>query len=351
MFRVTGRILGSAVALAFAARLAAQAPAHLKLATLAPENSPWHTALADMGAAWTKATAGRVVLTIFGGSSVASESAAIAKMNPSVDSLQAATLTVSGLGEIDEAFNVFGMPFFFGSDAELEAIQTALTPTLSRRLQARGYHLINWGNAGWVRLFSKMPIRTVDDARRAKLYTTEGDPRTLQWYTQNGFHAVPLKQKDIPAELSRPSGSIDAAPSPPYFALALQFYRDAPYMLDVRLAPLITATVITDRVWERISPEDQTRMLEIAAATGKKIQAQAPTLDANAIREMQDSTKTSNVPFRVITLDDAAAAQFRGEADKLTASQRSTLVPADVFDAAIKERTAFRQGKQSPASP
>jgi hypothetical protein len=53
----------------------------------------------------------------------------------------------------------------------------------------------------------------------------------------------------------------------------------------------------------------------------------------------------------VITLDNAAAAQFRAEADKLTASQRGTLVPADVFDAAIKERAAFRQGKQSSTVP
>jgi TRAP-type transport system periplasmic protein len=343
MDRGTRRIVASALALAFAAPLAAQAPVHLKLATLAPENSPWHTALADMGAAWTKATSGRVVLTIFAGGSVASESSAIAKMNPSVGSLQAATLTVSGLGEIDEAFNVFGMPFFFESDRELEAVQTALTPMLSSRLESRGYRLINWGNAGWVRLFSKMPIRNLDDAKRAMLYTTEGEPRTVHWYTQNGFHAVPLKQADIPTELKRAAGSINAAPSPPYFALALQFYRDAPYMLDVPLAPLTSATVITNRVWESISPEDRNTMLEVAAATGKKIRTQAPGLDADAIRQMQESTKTAQVPFQVITLDDAAAAQLRAEADKLTASQRGTLVPADVFDAAMRERTAFRQ--------
>jgi hypothetical protein len=58
---------------------------------------------------------------------------------------------------------------------------------------------------------------------------------------------------------------------------------------------------------------------------------------------MKDSTKTAKVPFQVITLDAAAAAQFRAEADKMTASQRGTLVPADVFDAAVKERMAFRQ--------
>jgi hypothetical protein len=84
-------------------------------------------------------------------------------------------------------------------------------------------------------------------------------------------------------------------------------------------------------------------MLEVAAATEKNIRSQAPALDANAIRDMKDSTKTAKVPFQVITLDAAAAAQFRAEADKMTASQRGTLVPADVFDAAVKERMAFRQ--------
>jgi TRAP-type C4-dicarboxylate transport system substrate-binding protein len=342
-FRVRPRVLAGVLAAAVAAPLAAQAPVRIKLATLAPENSPWHTALADMGAAWTRVTSGRVVLTIFPGGSIASESSAIAKMNPAIDALQAATLTVSGLGEIDDAFNVLGMPFFFQSDAELEDIQATLTPMLSSRLEGHGYHLINWGNAGWVQLFSKVQIRTLADARQAKLYTTEGEPRTVEWYRQNGFHAVPLKQSEIPAQLKSPSGSINAAPSPPYFALALQFYRDAPYMLDLRVAPLTSATVITDRAWQQISAEDRAKMLAVAAVTQKKIQTEAPALDANAIRDMKESTKTAKVPFQVITLDAAAAAQFRAEADKMTASQRGTLVPADVFDAAVKERMAFRQ--------
>ncbi len=342
--RALRRIVPVALVLALATPLIAQAPLHIKLATLAPEHSPWYDALADMGAAWTRATSGRVVLTIFAGSSVDSESAAIARMNPTVDRLQAATLTISGLGEIDEAFNVFGMPFFFESDAELEAVQAALTPLLSKRLEMNGYHLVNWSNAGWVRLFSKTPIRTWDDAKRAKLYTGEGDRRTLEWYTQNGFHAVPLKQANISRELKQQGGAIDATPSPPYFALALQFYRDAPYMLDVRLAPLVSMTVITDRAWQTISPDDRTKMVDIAATSGKNIQAQAPTLDASAIREMQDSTKTAAVPFQPIAPADAA--HFRAEADRLSASQRGTLVPADVFDAAIQLRATFRSGRR-----
>ena len=97
-----------------------------------------------------------------------------------------------------------------------------------------------------MRLFSKKPIRTLADLQAANLYTTEGDPKTVQWYAQNGFHAVPLATSEIPKQLKLPTGSINAAPSPPALAAALQFFKDAPYMLDLRLGPLAAATVMTD---------------------------------------------------------------------------------------------------------
>ena len=93
--------------------LAGQTALNIKLATLAPESSPWTNALRSMGAAWSKATTNRIRLTVYAGT-IPSESSAIARM--AVDGLQAAALTASGLAEIDESFNVFGIPFFFQSD-------------------------------------------------------------------------------------------------------------------------------------------------------------------------------------------------------------------------------------------
>ena len=156
-----GRIslrLALALALIASVSVVAQAPVNIRLATLAPDNSPWTGALRSMGTAWEKTTEKRVRLTVYAGT-IPSESSAIARM--AVDGLQAATLMVAGLAEIDEAFNIFGVPFFFESDAELAHVQQKLTPLIRERLQARRYHLLNWGNAGWVQLFSKQPIRTL----------------------------------------------------------------------------------------------------------------------------------------------------------------------------------------------
>ena len=123
-----------AVAIAATATLYAQNTT-IRLATVVPANSSWHKALLDMGAAWTKDTGGRVTLRIYDGGTQGDERTVLRLMRPGVDQLQA-SLMVSGLGEIDEAFNVFGMPFFFQSDEEALHVRGKLTPAFEKRVEA-----------------------------------------------------------------------------------------------------------------------------------------------------------------------------------------------------------------------
>ena len=313
---------------------AAQAPVNIRLATLAPDNSPWATALKSMGAVWNRETANRVRLTVYAGT-IPSEKTAISRMQ--LSGLEAAALSAGGLADIDEAFNVFSIPFFFESDAELAFVQEKLTPLIAARLEAKKFHLINWGHGGWVQVFSKKPIRNIGELKGAKLFTSEGSPKMVQWYTSNGFHAVPLATSEIPKQLKLPTGAIDAAPSPPVFAVALQFFRDAPYMLDLRVAPLASATVITATAWNKISPDDRTKMLAAAKETERQMHAQAPGLDAKSITEMKAAG------LNVVTPDARALAEFKAAADELLRTQRGGMVPAEIFDAAVRERDAFRR--------
>ena len=133
----------------------------VKMATQAPVNSSWHKALLDMGAQWEAKTAGRVKLTVSAGGTQGSEDATIRMMRPGVDQLQSNLLMLPGLSTIDDAFNVFGIPFFFQSDAEGQYVLEKMTPMLEKRLDAKGFKLLCWGSAGWVQLFSKKPLATL----------------------------------------------------------------------------------------------------------------------------------------------------------------------------------------------
>ncbi len=316
-----------------------QTPTTIRMATQAPVNSTWHKALLDMGAEWATKTGGRVKLTVYPGGTQGDEPSTIRMMRPGVDQLQANLLMVAGLSQIDEAFNVFGMPFFFQSDEEAMHVQQKLSPLIEKRLEAKGFHLLSWGSAGWIQLFSKRPLRTLDDVKQAKLFTSQGDDRMVQWYKSNGFHPVALSANDIPAQLKLTTGMIDAAPSPPYPALVYQFFRDATFMLDVRVAPLLGALVMTNTAWNRIGAADRPALTDAAKAFEKRIMADAPRQDADSVTTMKTRGLT------VTTLDPKAAADFRTAAEKLAVTMRGNMVPTDVYDLAVQERDAFRKTK------
>jgi TRAP-type C4-dicarboxylate transport system substrate-binding protein len=322
-----------------AATVVLAAPGEIKLATLFPANTSWHKALLDMGAAWSKDTAGRVTLTVYPGGTQGDETTTIKKMRPGIDQLQASFLTAAGLAELDESFNVFMMPFFFESDAEEIAVEKKLTPVLEQKLQAKGFHLLAWGTAGWVQVFSKKPLRSLADVKNAKLFTTKGSDKWVQWYVSNGFHPVALLPADIPAQLKLSTGLIDTAPNPPYLALNLQIFRDAKYMLDLHIAPLVGAMIMSNTAWNKISAEDKPKVAAAAEALEKRVHAEAPAQDAESVKQMVARG------LQVITLDAKAAAEFRSAATTLNQSMRGSMVPPDIYDIAVQERDAVRKSK------
>ena len=312
----------------------------IRMATVVPANSSWHKALLEMGNAWSTATGNRVALRVYEGGTQGDERTVIRMMRPGVEQLQGSLLTVTGLAEIDEAFNVFGLPFFFQTDEEATHVRTKLTPLFEKRLEAKGFKLVAWGSGGWVQLFSKMPIRTLDEVKKAKIYTSQGDDKMVNWYKNNGFNPVALSSNDIPAQLKLGTGMINATPMPPYPALVLQIFQDAKYMLDVRLAPLLGGIVVTNTAWNRVSADDRTKLLDAAKAFEKRMNTEAPAQDASSVKAMVSRGLT------VTTLDPKARAEFQAAAERLVASARGTMVPEDVFNQAVQERDAFRKTKK-----
>jgi TRAP-type transport system periplasmic protein len=318
-------ILASIVA---APALILAAPGEIKLATLVPANTSWHKALLDMGNTWNKDTAGRVTLTVYPGGIQGDESTVVKKMRPGIDTLQASFLTAAGLAELDESFNVFAMPFFFENDEEEMAVEKKLTPLLEQKLQAKGFHLLSWGTGGWVQVFSKKPLKSLADVKAAKLFTTKGADKWLA-----------LLPADIPTQLKLTTGLIDTAPNPPYLALSLQIFRDAKYMLDLHIAPLTGAMIISNSAWNKISAEDKVKVAAAAETMEKRVRAEAPAQDAESVKQMVARG------LQVTTLDPKAAAEFRTAATQLVSTMRGSMVPADVYDMAVQERDSLRKPK------
>src|SRR5215813_1327971 len=88
----------------------ARADVIVKLGTLAPNGSTWHTLLKEMGQKWEQASGGKVKLRIYPGGVLGNESDMVKKMR--IGQLQAAALTTLGLHDIApdaQAVDVPGM--------------------------------------------------------------------------------------------------------------------------------------------------------------------------------------------------------------------------------------------------
>src|SRR5277367_6541713 len=145
-----------AVAALLAAGSASNAAAQtrIRLATMLPSGTSYHHSLQEMGEKWKKASNGSLALTIYADSNMGSEDEIVRRMR--VGQLQAAVLTVAGLSDIDPAVGALQkMPLVYRSLDEAAYVRDKLAPDLDRRLADKGFVVLFWADAGWVRLFSK----------------------------------------------------------------------------------------------------------------------------------------------------------------------------------------------------
>jgi len=335
------------VLIALAVLASSQAPlaqsSAIKLATVVPDGSVWDKSLKQMGTEWKAATADRVSLTVFSGGAQGDESTVLRKMR--LNALQGASLTVVGLASIDWSFNVFNIPFFFQNYDELNAVLEKLTPTLKQRVEQKGFVLVHWGHGGWLQVFSKQPVTSVADLKKAKLYTSAGDDTMTQWYKANGFQPRAMAMTDVLTGLT--TGMIDALPTTPLASMSFQWYKQTPYMLDLGISPIVGATVVTKKTWDGLSAADRAKMSEIALKVQQQLQADVPKGDGLATLMMQNQG---------LKVTKGTGPEWQQLANNLGQTMRGKMVPQDIFDMALKERDAFRarkaaEGKAPAAAP
>jgi len=328
-------LLLAAAALA-APGIAIPAPTVVKMATLAPEGSSWYRVLQEMGDEWRKASGGAVTLRIYPGGVAGDEDAMIRKMR--VGQIQAAAITGRGLAYLDRSFYALHIPMMYDSDEEFDYVRDRYAPVLEKRLEEKGFVVLNWGDAGWVHFFSKAPVVSPAEAKALKLFMWSGDTTLLQLYKETGFHPVPLSTTDLLPSLQ--TGMVNGFGSTPLASLAFQWFGLAPNMTNLRYAPLTGATVIEKRMWEKIPAELRVRLLEASRAAGRKLRVEIRRLNQEATGVMvKNGLKVHDVPPGV-------QAQWRKMVEEIHPRIRGNVMPAEAFDAVKKYRDEYRAAQR-----
>ncbi|HLJ21545.1 MAG TPA: TRAP transporter substrate-binding protein DctP [Stellaceae bacterium] len=255
----------------------------LKLATLAPDGSPWHDVIIDIGESWKAASGGRITLRVYPGGVAGDDPDMIRKMR--IGQLQAAVLTGTGLAQITPEIQALQMPMMLSSYDELDYVRDRMAPKLEALTEAHGFKILSWGDAGWVRCFSPQPVIRPADLKPLKLFTWEGDPAYAEVIKRMGFQPVPLAVTDIYTGLQ--SGLISAVPTTPIAALSFQWFGLANHMADFKWAPLLGGMVITTTAWRNLPDDLKPTLARAARDAGTRAHSKIRPLEDEAIATMK----------------------------------------------------------------
>jgi TRAP-type C4-dicarboxylate transport system substrate-binding protein len=324
--------LALAVLLA-ALALPARAQVTIKLGTLAPQGSTWHELLKDLAQRWDQASGGQVRLRIYAGGAQGSEGDMIRKMG--INQLQAAAITNVGMHDVIPEPQVMSVPFLFDDPAQMECAFSRIRPRLDAALERRGLVALQWSNVGAVHLFCDRPRRTPAEARDAKVWAWEGDPKSVEAFRASGLHPVVLSATDIMPSLQ--TGMIDCVPNVPLYVLTARLFDRANHMLDVPWSYMIGATIVRRESWEKIPADLRPKLLAIAAELGAKVDEEVRKLNADAIAAMERQGLN-------VVKGDAPA--WRAAIERSWPIVRGGVVPEQIFDDAKAARDACRARKK-----
>jgi TRAP-type C4-dicarboxylate transport system substrate-binding protein len=280
-----------------------------------------------------------VKLTLYAGGVMGDEPDTVNKLR--IKLIQAVALTGAGMGEIEKGVAALQIPLMFNSYDELDYVRDRLAPQLEKRIEANGFVVLNWGDAGWVYFFSDKPMTRLDDMRKLKMFTWAGSNDELELWKANGFHPVPLAATDI--QMGLKTGLIDVIPTTPLYALWNQCFTLAKYMNDIKWAPLVGATLVSKAVWDKIPEAQRGPMLQAARESGQQLRS--------GIRDMGDkaiSVMTGGLPGKkmdkltVVHADDAAVADWRKQTEAVYPKMRGKLIPEDLFDEVRRLHEEYR---------
>jgi len=298
-------------------------PVLVKLGTLAPSGSTYHTVLVEMSQKWRDATGGAVRMTIYPDGTQGGESDMVRMMRAGV--LTAGMLTVVGLSDIDPSVGGLSyLPLTFRSWEEFDYVLEKLSPRLEKLMLDKGFVVLFWGDAGWVRFFSKTPALHPDDFKPMKMFTWAGNALQVDMMKSLGYTPVPLETANILPGLR--TGLISAIPTPPDQALMGQIYTVAANMLTLKWSVLSGGTVIKKDTWDKIPADAQKLLRDAAAQAGHKMRAASRKQDEDAIQAMQKKG------LKVNPVTPQIEEEWRQLTRIIYPQIRGKMVPADIFD-------------------
>lgn len=212
----TGALLGSRMA------LAGDEPATVKLATVAPDGTPWSDQMKSLKARVDAAAKGTLKLKPFLGGALGDENATAAECKRG--SIQVWGGSTGSLANVVPELGLFELPYLFRNVAEADhVIDNVLAADMQKALDAKGLKLLFWAENGFRNFGTSFgPVKTPDALKGKKMRSQTNDAH-LEMYRALGASPVPIEVTEVLSSLQ--TGVVDGFDNTPLFTFAASWHK------------------------------------------------------------------------------------------------------------------------------
>lgn len=231
---------------------AGAAPIVLRMAAIAPDGTAWAREMKAMSREVEEQSNGRIRIKWIFGSIAGDELTALQRVKAGQLDGEAGALFCT---KVAPSLLVTRIPGLFRRGAEGIAILARLRPTVEAEARANGFVALAEGGFGIDVLFTRKPVKSVDDLRATRLWVWSLDTIWNPMLKELGGKPIPA---DVPdAARAYDDARTDGFIAVPSAALAYQWSTQARYFTPLPMAFLPGCVVMSNRSFDALSHADQ----------------------------------------------------------------------------------------------
>lgn len=255
----------------------------IKVATLAPRTSSFLRQFNQLDQKLREYTGGKVGFRLYASGVSGDETDVMRKMR--IGQLDAGMVTSEGVSLVLPEVNVLGAPGVINNYAQLEAVQKIMLPEFDAAFETKGFKLIAWGEAGEYRYFSRRPITKPADIKTMRPWLWPHNLILKETWNVIGATSVPLGLGEVYGAIQTKMVDLVRITSVGYLALQWQI-SDLSYMTSESNGVLLGAWLMNKSIFDRLAPDVQQKLLELARADNDVTRQRARKADQDAYKAL-----------------------------------------------------------------
>ena len=267
----------------------------MKIATVAPEGTPWSDGLAQFKKMAEANSGGKLKVKVFFGGILGDENDTVQQTQRG--QIQGVGASTGAIATIVPELNVLEMPFLFKSAAEADyVLDGPALPALEKSFRDRGLQLAFWSENGYRSFGTTFGfIKSPADLKGHKMRSQENNVH-LGMYKAFGASPVPIPTTEVLTSLQ--TGVVDGYDQTPLYASAAQWVSNTKYytLTNHIYQP---AAIVVNKAWFDGLPADIQKLIlstraDLAVKMRKEIRALHPILVSNfSAMKVQTYTPTA----------------------------------------------------------